>query len=76
MAIASRMGMILAVWYCTVHRAKSFDARRPIDLRRKANAKVVVYRGTLSEMIADDWLMFRAFPNQPYNYPWGDGDFV
>ena len=80
MALASRMGQILAVWYCTVHRAKSFDARRPLNLRRDANFKVVRYRGLMVQMMSDDWLMFRAFPNQPYNYPWGegaiDGDFV
>lgn len=75
MAVARLLGRILVVWYCTVHRAKSYDPNRPLE-RAKANKAVTVYRGCLMAAISDDELMGEVFGNtQHWNFPFGKGAY-
>lgn len=80
MVIARELGMILAVWYANVHRAKSYDIHRPLELRKKANLSVNEYYGQMTTLMAADWLMWQVWPSQVYNFPYGlgaaGGDFV
>ncbi len=73
MAVAKLLGRVLTVWYCTVHRAKSFDPNRPVE-RKKANIAVTRYRGELMSAISDDELMGDVFGGcQNWNFPFGKG---
>ena len=73
MALAADLGMVLATWYACVHRAKSYDMRRPLEVRRDANTRVVQYRGQLEILMSSDVLMGLLFYDQPWNFPFGMG---
>lgn len=70
LAICSLLGRILVVWYCSCHRAKGLDPRRPL-WRARVLKGLAKYRSALISAITSDELMVKAFPNQPWNFPWG-----
>lgn len=74
MAISREMGRALVVWYCAVHRAKSYDPNRPLA-RKRANASVTRFRGELMAAISSDEIMGAVFGNQYWNFPYGKGAF-
>lgn len=80
MALASRLGRILVVWYTLVRRAKSYDENRPAAIRRKVNKQVTNYRGQLCADMSDDALMGYVWKHQKFRPPFGkevkSGKFV
>jgi hypothetical protein len=80
MALASRLGRILVLWYATVHRAKSYDPHRPLATRREVNGRRAEYLANLLHDAHSDELMAQAFTSQVFNFPFGlgssGGDFT
>jgi phenylpyruvate tautomerase PptA (4-oxalocrotonate tautomerase family) len=80
MALASRLGAALFVWYANVHRAKCYDLNRPLCRRIPAYEERKAKINKLFEAVNDDRLMAAIFSNQVFNLPHGlgksDGTFI
>lgn len=73
LALASKVGYVLAAWYALCHRAKSFDPNRPLRLRRRALVHCNRYRQLLTDRMSDDALMTSVWSAQIFNLPYGRG---
>lgn len=80
MALGSLVGAILVTWYCNLHRAKTYDPNRPLELRRIALQQRNDFIGILFKNVHSDELMSTVWSGQAFNFPFGllaaDGDFV
>lgn len=80
MALGSLTGLVLTVWYCNLHRAKSYDPHRPLELRRTALAQRNAHIAELFSYVNNDELMQKVWNGQVFNFPYGlcaaDGTFV
>lgn len=79
MLMAVRMSQILMFWYLRLQRAKCYDPRRPVKIRRFAMEKLMVYCSTIMMMIVDerfDAEIFKQDWDPPFNPKAKDGVFV
>lgn len=77
--IAMVVSYILATWAGRIARAKSFDPRRPVELRKGAYAAWLAWVRRMNETLVDESLD-PSFFEQPWESPFlpdaTDGDFV
>lgn len=80
MRAASVLSLALATWYLRVHRAKSYDPRRPVKLRKAAYFNRLGYATALFLAMEDESLDQEHFPGQRWETPFDpyptDGYFV
>ena len=80
MRMASILSFILATWYLRLHRAKSYDPRRPVRHRQAAYWSRLGYATALFMAIVDESKDVEMFPGQNWESPWDptttDGYFV
>ena len=80
MRMASVLSLVLATWYLRVHRAKSYDPRRPVKLRKAAYFNRLGYAAAFFLAIEDESLDQEHFPGQKWETPFDpyptDGYFV
>ena len=80
MRIACILSYVLALWYLRLHRAKSYDPRRPVRLRRAAYWNRLGYAQAMFMAITDESLDPTLFPGQKWETPFDpyptDGFFV
>ena len=80
MRMAAVLSYVLALWYLRVHRAKSYDPRRPVALRRGAYWSRMGYLNALFLAITDESEDQLYFPGQRWETPFDpyptDGYFV
>ena len=73
MRAAALLGRALVVWYCSVHRAKTYDENRPLAARREAARQLARYRAQLFAATQDDELMGQVWKHQRFHPPYGRG---
>ena len=80
MHMAMVLSLVLATWYLRVHRAKSYDPRRPVKLRQGAYFNRLGYATALFLATEDESLDQEHFPGQRWETPFDpyptDGYFV
>jgi|SRR3990167_9951670 len=80
MRMASILGFVLSVWYLRLHRAKSYDPRRPVRHRQQAYWSRLGYATALFMAIVDESKDAEMFPGQRWEMPFDpyptDGYFV
>lgn len=80
MRMACVLSYVLALWYLRLHRAKSYDPRRPIRVRQAAYFHRLGYANALFLAITDESLDATLFPGQRWETPFDpyptDGYFV
>ncbi len=80
MRMANILSLVLATWYLRVHRAKSYDPRRPVALRKQAYFSRLGYAMALFRAIEDESQDQEHFPGQRWETPFDpyptDGYFV
>jgi len=80
MRMAAVLGHVLCLWYLRVHRSKSYDARRPVKLRRRATAQWLFFTTELMRIALDERPDAKVFPGQDWDPPWNpraiNGKFV
>lgn len=80
MHMASVLSLALATWYLRVHRAKSYDPRRPVKLRKAAYFQRLGYAAALFLAMEDESQDQEHFPGQNWETPFDpcptDGYFV
>ena len=72
MAVASYLAFILGQWYLHVHRAKSYDENRPLELRRHALRTRNKWLEDFIGCALSDRIMAKVFP-QKFSPPFGKG---
>lgn len=74
------LSQILALWYLRVQRAKAYDPRRPVKLRRQALQRWQHYAESLMRLVVDEQDDARSFPGQDWDPPFAprakNGTFV
>lgn len=80
MRMACILSYVLALWYLRLHRAKSYDPRRPVRLRQAAYFHRLGYANALFLAITDESRDQTFFPGQKWETPFDpyptDGYFV
>ena len=80
MALAMGTSYVLAVWYLRLHRAKSYDPRRPVKLRQAAYWHRYAFARAIFDAIVDESQDPKYFPGQRWESPFDpyptDGYFV
>ncbi len=80
MYITSHLGYILSTWYARVQRAKCFDPRRPVEVRKEAYKKYQNFVQTLMLGVASDEFDITIFPDQEWDNPFSpdakNGTFI
>mgnify|MGYP001573328310 CR=1 FL=1 len=80
MRMASVLSYVLAVFYLRLHRAKSYDPRRPVKARQAAYWSRLHYATALFMAVVDESMDAEMFPGQNWESPWDprttDGYFV
>ena len=80
MRMAAILSYVLALWYLRIHRAKSYDPRRPVNARQQAYYTRLDYANALFFAIEDESLDPTCFPGQKWESPFDpyptDGYFV
>ena len=80
MRMASVLSTVLATWCLRLSRAKSYDPRRPVKLRKLAYFQRLSYAAALFMAIEDESLDQEHFPGQNWETPFDprttDGYFV
>jgi len=80
MRAAAVVSQILALWFIRVQRAKAYDPRRPIALRKKALVRWADYLTAMQRLGLDESADTRIFQTQRWESPWDprahDGDFI
>lgn len=66
------LSIVLATWYLRVHRAKIYDPRRPVKLRRSAYYQRLSYAMAMFKAIEDESLDAEMFPGQNWEFPFSD----
>lgn len=78
--VSSLVSLILTLWSCRVRRAKSYDPRRPLDVRRAMTGRLYDYHHALLDCIVNEASDHHYFPAQEWDPPFApgakDGDFV
>ncbi len=80
MRMAAVLSYVLAIWYLRIHRAKSYDPRRPVKARKAAYFTRLNYATALFYAIEDESMDPVHFPGQKWESPFDpyptDGYFV
>lgn len=80
MRTASIMAVVLTLWYTRVHRAKIYDPRRPVEVRKRAYFVRQSFRENMFRMMTDESKDPTLFPGQQWETPFHpyptDGVFV
>ena len=80
MRMACILSYVLVLWYLRLHRAKSYDPRRPVRHRQAAYWGRLGYANALFLAITDESKDAEMFPGQNWESPWDptttDGYFV
>ena len=69
MRMAAILSYVLALWYLRLHRAKSYDSRRPVRLRQGAYWNRMDYCQALFRAMVDESEDQIYFPGQPWETP-------
>ena len=70
MRMAAVLSYILATWYARVHRAKSYDPRRPVRLRKDAFMSRQRWAVAMFQTVIDESEDAEMFPGQKWETPW------
>ncbi len=70
LACAATLSMILCLWFSRCARAKSYDKRRPIKLRKKAQERLITYWKAMLECFVDESRDPLMFPSQEWESPY------
>lgn len=77
---SSLMGLILVQWSCRVRRAKSYDPRRPVEIRKGMMKRFLDYQHALMDAMMNEENDHNFFPKQEWDPPFvpgaKNGDFV
>jgi hypothetical protein len=80
MYLAAAMGYVLVLWYTRIQRAKAYDPRRPIEIRKGAIDRIPHYLSSLVHDLLDDSIDAHTLAGQDFEPPYGrnatDGKFV
>ena len=80
MRTACILAMVLSLWYTRVHRAKIYDPRRPVELRKQAYFTRQVFTEAMFHIMTDESQDPTYFPGQQWETPFHpyptDGVFV
>ncbi len=80
MRAAAVLSLILATWFLRVKRAKCWDPRRPIRLRKQAYQQWLQYAQALALAVADERIDPVVFAGQKWDSPFApgakDGTFI
>ena len=80
MSSAQAMSLVLTLWTCRIRRAKAYDPRRPVELRKKAMERLSLYHHSLLECMMNEANDANYFPGQEWDCPYSpnakNGDFV
>lgn len=80
MRAALVMGYVLLYWVVRCQRAKAYDPRRPVKLRRKAMERWINMAAAVSVMFTDERQDANIFPGQKWDPPFSpfavNGDFI
>lgn len=71
MFVARRLGIVLLTWFVRVSRAKCFDPRRPLVLRKKAYALWLENLSGITSLLMDDRDDPKIWPGQKWDNPFG-----
>ena len=69
MRYASALGMILTGWFVRLIRAKCYDPRRPVKIRRQMMNRRTAYLQELMKLIVDESQDPKMFPKQKWDVP-------
>ena len=72
MLAACALSLILATWFLRLSRAKSYDPRRPVALRKQAYFSRLGYATALFRAIEDESQDQEHFPGQNWETPFSD----
>lgn len=73
MRLAARLGTILLVWYTRIHRAKTFDSRRPVKIRKESYESWIANVSYILTALLDDRTDAAVWGNQPWVNPYLKG---
>jgi hypothetical protein len=80
MRMTATLGYLCCLFYLRLHKAKSFDPRRPVAARKQAYFQRQQFAQALLNAIIDESLDCEMFPSQNWESPWikspTDGYFV
>jgi len=80
MRMAAVLSYVLALWYLRIHRAKSYDPRRPVKHRKSAYHQRLRFACAIFYAIVDESEDPDFFPGQKWESPFDpyptDGYFV
>lgn len=68
-AISSVLGAILSLWSCRIIRAKSYDNRRPLEVRQNMMRRLLTFQRILFECTVDETHDHQYFPAQEWHSP-------
>ena len=66
---AKIMSLILTLWTCRIIKAKAYDARRPLKVRKMMMVKLTQYHRDLIDCVSDESQDQSYFPKQEWDLP-------
>lgn len=77
---SSLLSLILTLWSCRIKRAKAYDPRRPVEIRKRMLKRANEFHAALLACMTDESHDHEYFPKQEWDPPFApgaeDGDFV
>lgn len=73
MMLAKLMARVLIAWYFGLARAKSYDANRPLTIRKEMSRRTNRYMGDLMCLMSNDELICKVWSKQKIDFPFAKG---